>query len=139
MYLVRLIALTTLAALATAPLGAQGIPRGNRSGQATASNAPRFMVANPFAFAPADSAPSVAIGTSLRNEMKGVVGRNYTVVEQTQMNDALTQYGYPKDAILSPALALTLAKNIQARYLVSSSMAERARATATPSPPVSPA
>jgi tetratricopeptide (TPR) repeat protein len=54
--------------------------------------------------------------------MKGVVGRNYAVVEQTQMNDALTQYGYPKDAILSPALALTLAKNIQARYLISSTM-----------------
>jgi len=31
------------------------------------------------------------------------------------MNEALTQYGYPKDAILSPALAITLAKNIQAR------------------------
>ena len=35
---------------------------------------------------------------------------------------ALTQYGYPKDAILSPALATTLAKNIQARFLVSSTL-----------------
>ncbi len=122
MYLVRLIALTTFAVLAAAPLQGQGIPRGGRASQATTANAPRFMVANPFAFAPADSAPSVAIGSSLRNEMKSVVGRNYTVVEQTQMNDALTQYGYPKDAILSPALALTLAKNIQARYVVSSTM-----------------
>jgi tetratricopeptide (TPR) repeat protein len=122
MYLVRLIALTTFAVLAAAPLQGQGIPRGGRASQATTANAPRFMVANPFAFAPTDSAPSVAIGSSLRNEMKGVVGRNYTVVEQTQMNDALTQYGYPKDAILSPALALTLAKNIQARYLVTSTM-----------------
>ena len=40
------------------------------------------------------------------------------------MNDALTQYGYPMDAILSPALATTLAKNIQARFLVSSTMAK---------------
>ena len=31
------------------------------------------------------------------------------------MNDALTQYGYPADAMLSPPLAPTLAKNIQAR------------------------
>ena len=40
------------------------------------------------------------------------------------MNDALTQYGYPKDAILSPALATTLAKNIQARYIVTSTLAK---------------
>ncbi len=56
--------------------------------------------------------------------MKDVVGRDFQVVEQQQMNDALTQYGYPKDAILSPALATTLAKNIQARFLVSSTMAK---------------
>ena len=125
MYLVRLVTLTALAAVATAPLGAQGIPRGATSrGTATVANAPRFMVANPFAFAPADSAPAVAIGTSMRDEMKGVVGRDYAIVEQSQMNDALTQYGYPKDAILSPALATTLAKNIQGRFLVTSTMAK---------------
>jgi tetratricopeptide (TPR) repeat protein len=87
------------------------------------ASAPRFG-GQPFAFAAADSAPAVAIGTALRGEMKDVVGRDFTVVEQTQMNDALTQYGYPKDAILSPALAVTLAKNIQARFLVSSTMAK---------------
>ncbi|HET7426297.1 MAG TPA: hypothetical protein VFJ50_04610, partial [Gemmatimonadales bacterium] len=84
--------------------------------------APRFMVANPFAFAAADSATAVKIGTGVREEMKGVVGRDYQVVEQTQMNDALKQYGYPVDAILSPALANTLAKNIQARYVVNSTL-----------------
>ena len=46
------------------------------------------------------------------------------VVEQQQMNDALTQYGYPKDAILSPALATTLAKNIQARFVVPSTLSK---------------
>jgi hypothetical protein len=50
------------------------------------------------------------------------VGRDYTVIEQAQMNEALTQYGYPKDAILSPALAVTLEKNIQARFLVNSTL-----------------
>ena len=38
------------------------------------------------------------------------------------MNDALKQYGYPVDAILSPPLATTLAKNIQARVLMTGTM-----------------
>jgi tetratricopeptide (TPR) repeat protein len=59
----------------------------------------------------------------MRQEMKAIAGRNFTVVEQTQMNDALKQYGYPIDAILTPALATTLAKNIQARVLVSGTLA----------------
>jgi tetratricopeptide (TPR) repeat protein len=84
------------------------------------------MVANPFAFAPADSATAVRIGSATRSEMKGIAGRNFNVVEQAQMNDALKQYGYPVDAILSPPLATTLAKNIQARVLVAGTMARGA-------------
>ena len=122
MYLLRLVTLVAVGGALSAPLAAQGIPRNAQRGQANL--APRFMVANPFAFAPADSAPAVAIGSGLREEMKDVVGRDFQVIEQQQMNDALTQYGYPKDAILSPALATTLAKNIQARFLVSSTMAK---------------
>jgi tetratricopeptide (TPR) repeat protein len=122
MYLLRLVALAAVGGALSAPLAAQGIPRNARTN--TVNAAPRFMVANPFAFAPADSAPAVAIGSGIREEMKDVVGRDFQVVEQQQMNDALTQYGYPKDAILSPALATTLAKNIQARFLVSSTIAK---------------
>ncbi len=125
MYLLRLATLVALVGGLSAPLAAQGIPRGSRT-STTVNLAPRFMVANPFAFAPADSAPAVKIGTAIRTQMKDVVGRDFQVVEQTQMNDALTQYGYPIDAILSPALATTLAKNIQARYLVNSTMAKGA-------------
>jgi tetratricopeptide (TPR) repeat protein len=121
MSLVRLVVIAVLAAISAAPLVAQGIPRGARTTQ-TAANAPRLMVANPFAFASADSAPAVQIGTAAREEMKGIVGRNFTVVEQAQMNDALKQYGYPTDAILSPPLATTLAKNIQARVLLSGTL-----------------
>src|SRR5918995_3793538 len=122
MYLQRL-ALIALAGLVSAvPLGAQGIPRGARTQTVTAG--PRLMVANPFANAPADSANAVRIGSAARGEMKDVVGRNFTVVEQSQMNDALKQYGYPVDAILSPPLATTLAKNIQARVLVTGTMAK---------------
>ncbi len=122
MYLLRLVTLVAVGGALSAPLAAQGIPRNART--STVNLAPRFMVANPFAFASADSAPAVAIGSGIREQMKDVVGRDFQVVEQQQMNDALTQYGYPKDAILSPALATTLAKNIQARFLVSSTMAK---------------
>jgi hypothetical protein len=89
MYLLRLVALVALGGAVSAPLAAQGIPR--RTGPSTTiSNSPRFMVANPFAFAPTDSAPAVAIGTGMREQMKDVVGRDYVVIEQSQMNDALT-------------------------------------------------
>jgi tetratricopeptide (TPR) repeat protein len=121
MYLLRLIVLGLFAGLLAAPLAAQGIPRGARTTQ-RAANAPRLMVANPFAFAPGDSATAVRIGSAVRNEMKDIVGRDYTVIEQSQMNDALKQYGYPIDAILTPPLATTLAKNIQARVIVTSTL-----------------
>jgi tetratricopeptide (TPR) repeat protein len=123
MFLFRLVTLAVVGSAVLSPLAAQGIPRGARASQQQTANAsPRFMVANPFAFASADSAPAVKIGSGMREEMKSVVGRDYSVIEQAQMNDALKQYGYPVDAILSPALATTLAKNIQARFIVSSTL-----------------
>src|SRR6478735_324589 len=133
MFLFRLVALAVVGSAVLSPLAAQGIPRGARASQQTVNTSPRFMVANPFAFASADSAPAVKIGTGLREEVKGMVGRDYQVVEQAQMNDALKQYGYPIDAILSPALATTLAKNIQARFIISSTLnkAEGGRFTVT--------
>jgi len=125
MYLMRLVLVALVGVVSAAPLAAQGIPRNSRTTQ-TVNNAPRLMVANPFAYAAADSVNAVRIGTAAREEMKGIVGRNFTVVEQSQMNDALKQYGYPTDAILSPALATTLAKNIQARVLLTATLARAA-------------
>ena len=122
MSLFRLVTLAVFGSALLSPLAAQGIPRTARNPSSTVNTTPRFMVANPFAFATADSAPAVKIGTGVREEMKNVVGRDYQIIEQAQMNDALKQYGYPIDAILSPALATTLAKNIQARFLVSSTL-----------------
>ena len=132
MHLFRLVIIAMITGALSAPLAAQGIPRGSRTTQAVA-NAPRLMVANPFAFAPADSANAVKIGTAAREQMKDIAGRNFTVVEQAQMNDALKQYGYPVDAILSPPLAVTLAKNIQARALMTGTLAkgEGGRTTVT--------
>jgi len=123
MYLLRPMVIAISAAMLSGPLVAQGIPRGARTAQ-PAANAPRLMVANPFAFAPGDSAAAVRIGSAVRGQLKDIVARNFTVVEQTQMNDALKQYGYPIDAILSPPLATTLAKNIQARVILTSTMAK---------------
>jgi tetratricopeptide (TPR) repeat protein len=120
MYLLRLVLVALVGVVSAAPLTAQGIPRNART--QTVNAAPRLMVANPFAFASADSATAVRIGTAAREEMKDIVGRNFSVVEQAQMNDALKQYGYPVDAILTPPLATTLAKNIQARVLMSGTM-----------------
>jgi len=122
MSLFRLVTLAIFGSALLSPLAAQGIPRGARTSSTTVNASPRFMVANPFAFATADSAAAVKIGTGVREEIKDVAGRDYQIVEQTQMNDALKQYGYPLDAILSPALATTLAKNIQARFLVTSTL-----------------
>ena len=129
MYLLRLALIALAGVISAAPLVAQGIPRGARSSQ-TVTNAPRLMVANPFAYASADSASAVRIGSSARQQMKDIAGRNYTVIEQTQMNDALKQYGYPVDAILTPPLATTLAKNIQARVLMTGTLARAGGRTA---------
>ena len=125
MNLLRLAVLALVGVASAMPVAAQGIPRGSRTQTAT-NAAPRLMVANPFAFASADSVTAVRIGSAAREQMKGIAGRNFNVVEQAQMNDALKQYGYPVDAILSPPLATTLAKNIQARVLVSGTLAKGA-------------
>src|SRR6478672_1838472 len=130
MYLLRPMVLALCVGVVSAPLAAQGMPRAARTTQ-QAANLPRLMVANPFAFAPGDSANAVRIGTAMRQELKDIAGRNYTVIEQSQMNDALKQYGYPIDAILSPPLATTLAKNIQARIVVTSTLASAAGARPT--------
>jgi tetratricopeptide (TPR) repeat protein len=125
MNLLRLVLLALIGVVSAVPAAAQGIPRGART-QTVQNAAPRLMVANPFAFASADSATAVAIGSASREQMKDIAGRTFSVVERVQMNDALKQYGYPVDAILSPPLASTLAKNIQARVLVSGTLAKGA-------------
>lgn len=86
---------------------------------------PRIMVATPFAFAAADSAPAVEIAFGMRDRMEKIAGRDFQVIPDSVMNSALLQYGYSKDAILSPMLALTLAKNIQARVIVASTLTKR--------------
>jgi len=101
-----------LGAALSADLGAQGIPKNTRRLGAPTATAIRVMVANPYASATADSSASVAIAEGMRGRLTKVAGTEYTIVSDTTMNLALEQFGYPRNAILSPANALILAKQI---------------------------
>ena len=119
MLVVRLTVLAVLGTVLVAPAGAQ-VPRRPREEQVAAL--PRFMVANPYVTASADSAAAVQVGGGMRERMTKMTDGDYNVLTQDQMNEALRQYGYPANAILSPTLAVTLAKSVQAKVLVSSTM-----------------
>src|SRR5512134_2873491 len=119
MSLVRIVAVVGFGALLAVPLDAQ-VPRRPREQQV--ANLPRLLVATPYVSAGADSAPAVQVGNGMRERMSKIVEGNFNVLTSDQMNEALKQYGYPANAILSPALATTLAKSVQARLLVSSQM-----------------
>ena len=101
-----------LGAALSADLCAQGIPKNTRRLGAPAAAAIRVMVANPYASATADSSASVQIAAGIRTRLAKVVGSGYTIVSDTIMNTALEQFGYPRNAILSPPNALILAKQI---------------------------
>ena len=119
MLVVRLTVLAVLGTVLVAPAGAQ-VPRRPREEQVAAL--PRFMVANPYVTASADSAAAVQVGGGMRERMTKITDGDYNVLTQDQMNEALRQYGYPANAILSSTLAVTLAKSVQAKVLVSSTM-----------------
>ena len=48
----------------------------------------------------------------MRSKLASVAGSDYSIVSDSIMNTALEQFGYPKNAILSPPNALILAKQI---------------------------
>lgn len=118
----RVLTLAAAGAVMALPLAAQGIPAGGSIRTAPARAAARLLVATPYVFTGADSAAAVSVGRGLRRGMEKVVGRDYAVIPDTQMNRALNEFGYPSDAILSPLLARTLALQIQGRYVLSSTL-----------------
>ncbi len=125
----RLVALAALAALGAAalaaPLAAQGIPRGAHLGSSSGAARWRLLVANPYVFGQADSAPAVHAGDGMRKRMDKVAGSDFSVVSDSIMNAALLQFGYWRDAILTPSLARTLAKNLPGtRVVVTSTMSK---------------
>ena len=108
-----------LGAALVAPASGQ-IPVRSRT-QALAT-APRLLVATPHVFTSSDSAAAVLVGVALRSGMERIVGTSYFVVPRAEMNEALTKFGYPPDAILNPLVARQLATSLQARYMVASTL-----------------
>src|SRR5882672_4817202 len=98
----RLLRLTLPAAagamVVTSLLSAQ-IPVRRSSPDQQVSAAPRLLVANPFTFSPQDSTAAVKVGTAMRLRMEKVVGSNYFVIPREKINEALSQFGIPADAI----------------------------------------
>ena len=114
-------ALSLIVALgAVSPLAAQ--LRSNRPTQRP-QNLPRLMVSNPYAANSADSAAAVRVGEGMRKRMEDVAGKAFAIITREQMNEALLQYAYPADAVLPPTVARTLATQLQARFVVTSSLA----------------
>lgn len=122
MSFIRVLTLAAAGAVVALPLAAQGIPAGGSIRTSPARQAPRVLVATPYVFAGTDSAAAVEVGRGMRRQMSRVVGRDYAIIPDSQMNRALNEFGYPSDAILSPLLARTLALQIQGRYVLSSTL-----------------
>ena len=122
MSFIRVLTLATAGAVLAVPLAAQGIPAGGSIRTGPTRQAPRLLVATPYVFANTDSSAAVAVGRGIRRQMERVVGRDYAVIPDSQMNRALNEFGYPSDAILSPLLARTLALQIQGRYVLTSTL-----------------
>lgn len=95
--------------------------RSNRPTRPTTA-LPRLMAANPYAANSADSAAAVRVGEGMRKRMEDVAGRWFLVITRDQMNEALLQYAYPADAVLPPTVARTLATQLQARFIVTSTL-----------------
>lgn len=120
MRVVRLLLPMVFAAGVTGTATAQ--LRSNRPQRPTQS-LPRLMTANPYAANSADSAAAVRVGEGMRKRMEDVAGRWFLIITRDQMNEALLQYAYPADAVLPPTVARTLASQLQARFLVTSTLA----------------
>ena len=111
--------LAGLAMLPATSLSAQ--LRSSRPPRPVANN-PRLLVANPYTFAASDSAAAVRVGSGLRERVERNADKWFTVIQRTQMNEALRQYLYPEDAVLPPLVARQLATSLQARAMVISTM-----------------
>ncbi len=118
MRLARLL-LMTLLATGTSVLSAQ-IP--TRRPAQTTTAAPRVLVSNPHTFNARDSVSAVTIGEGIRTRMDKMTGSDYRVISRADMNEALVQFGYPADAILSALPARNLAQALNARLMVASTL-----------------
>ncbi|MEO8635485.1 MAG: hypothetical protein ABI587_09450 [Gemmatimonadales bacterium] len=110
---------------AVAPLPGQIPTRRPSTGQTgTSSNAARLLVGNPHSFNAADSAPSVLIADGMRGKIEKLVGSQFRVLTRVEMNEALTTYSYPKDAILTVMSTRVLAQALNSKAMVASTVAK---------------
>ena len=121
MSVLRMMSISVLGLLVNAPLVAQGIPSGATTRRNPAATT-RVLVGNPYVFAAADSAAAVTAGRAMRERMGKAVSRDYSVIHDSLMNRALEEYGFPKDAILTPEQVRSLGRQINGRLVVSSTM-----------------
>ncbi len=99
----RMGVLAAVAALVgtTSTMAAQ-IRAGSSIGRQQVNNAPMMLVGNPIPASAQDSSLAVELGSSLRERMARMVGRDYQIVTRERMNEALDTYGYHADALLPP-------------------------------------
>lgn len=119
MHVIRSFLLVALVGAVGTPVAAQ-IPAGRRS---PGQSAPKLLVANPYVFTSEDSALAVEAGIGLRDRMDRVVGNKFRVVDREQMNEALSTWGYPADAILAQPVARRFANELRAWTYLTSSIA----------------
>jgi tetratricopeptide (TPR) repeat protein len=98
------------------------IPTRRPRAEAGGSSGPRLLVGNPHSFAAEDSSHSVAIGTAMRERMEKLANGQFRVLTREEMNEALKQFGYPADAILSPLPLRAFAQSLNARVLINSTV-----------------
>ncbi len=113
--------------LLAGPVAVQAqIPTRRQPTQSSNANIPRLLVANPHSFNAVDSAPAVAAGEGLRARIDKLAGSQFRVLTRQDMNEALKQFGYPVDAILSPPIQKVLAQSLSARVVVISTLSKDA-------------
>jgi tetratricopeptide (TPR) repeat protein len=125
MRVARVLFLGFLATGSATALAAQIPTRKPAIGPST-SLAPRMLVGNPHSYTIEDSAHSVAVGEALRNRMEKLVGGQFRVVTRAEMNEALKQFGYPADAILSPIPLRAFAQSLNAKVAIVSTLSHDA-------------
>lgn len=110
--------LLLLAALLPASTVVAQIPSGVRSVNGPRPGAPLVLVATPHTVNADDSAMAVAIGVGLRERLRRQVGRDYAIATRDRMNESLSSFGYPADALLDQLAARTLAVRSSSSMMV---------------------
>ncbi len=128
MRLARLFTLVLLAASSATALSAQ-IPTRRPPAQSATGNATRLLVGNPHSYMAEDSTHAVELGEAIRNRIEKLAGSQFRVLTRAEMNEALKQYSYPADAILPPLALRAFAQSLNARAVLSSTVAHDAKGT----------